>query len=373
MKDYYTEIFSSIDLQQQLFDAIKTGIVDNVKIALLSIKELGQEQIVSEPKNFTTPLVFAIKNGNHPEIIQLLLENGASSRINTPLMDTDKNTPLHIAVRTQPINIDVIRLLLEHGAFVSVRKKNAQGKTPVDIYPGFPWKLVLITDNLYTSSIKDHIEHSYLLNDIEKQKKRSQAAQTALAKQRGVFMKQKQRCKKKYPVLSIKESVSQPQSELDGYLHQNYPITSMGLLNHSTSTMTLEDIFWGSTTSPSLRDNLYLFHGTDALSRRSFQKRGVLAKVATTIAYGPGFYTTPSPEEAVKYAFSKHAANKGDDERESIAPILLVLRISRQKAQEWVYPHDFNISFTLPYVILKNQEKLDRDIELVDIIFLERL
>uniref|UniRef100_A0A6C0K458 Uncharacterized protein n=1 Tax=viral metagenome TaxID=1070528 RepID=A0A6C0K458_9ZZZZ len=392
MKDIiFYNIFSEQDLQKDLFEAIKSGNIKDVRSVLDRIKQSGRASLIVEPRNGTiTPLVFAILQGNPPEIIQLLLDHGASSDINTPLRAINNNTPLHMAVQSQPINIEVIRLLLENGAFASIHKKNAQGKTPMDINPTLPWKLAIIAESLYKSTTRERIQrqqrqarYSETLEAIDRIKEEKEKLETALLKQREMrekrqaqLMKQKQRCKKKYPVLSVKDSVSRPESELDEYLRMNYPEAFMKRLgtiqNRTLPITTLEDLFWGSssTTTTLLPEHLYLFHGTDAFSRRSLQNRGLRTNVASRTLHGMGFYTTPSPEEAVQYAFSKYTENR----RNSIAPTLLILRISREKARGWVYPQDFNFRREFPYyVILKNQEKVNSDIEQVETLFLETL
>jgi hypothetical protein len=188
-------------------------------------------------------------------------------------------------------------------------------------------------------------------------------------------MKQKQRCKKKYSVLSVNKSVSRPESELEEYLRMNYPTAFMERLetiqNRPFHITTLEDLFWGSGTSITtlLPEYLYIFHGTDSSSRRSLQNKGARADIAKRLAYGMGFYTTPSPKEAVGFAFTRYTDNK----EKSIAPILLILRVSREKARNWKYPQDFNFKPLFPYyLILKNQEKINTDIEHVETLFLDK-
>jgi hypothetical protein len=354
MKDIiFHNLFSNQILQDDLFEAIKSGNTENVKDVLEYIHQSGKTFLIIKPKNDVTPLVFAILKGNSPEIIQLLLSHGASSSINIPL-GSNNNTPLHMAVQSSPINMDVIRLLLENGAFASIHKKNADGKTPMDIYPALPWKLAIIAESLYNLSIRERLTR--------------QLRQTQL-------MKQKQRCKKKYSVLSVNKSVSRPESELEEYLRMNYPTAFMERLetiqNRPFHITTLEDLFWGSGTSITtlLPEYLYIFHGTDSSSRRSLQNKGARADIAKRLAYGMGFYTTPSPKEAVGFAFTRYTDNK----EKSIAPILLILRVSREKARNWKYPQDFNFKPLFPYyLILKNQEKINTDIEHVETLFLDK-
>jgi hypothetical protein len=380
MKDIiFHNIFSIQNLQKDLFEAINSGNTINVKSVLDRIDQLGTTSLIIEPRNGTiTPLVFAIQQGNRPEMIQLLLNHGAATNINTPLQAFNNNTPLHMAVQSRPINIESIRLLLENGAFASIKKKNNDGKTPMDMNPALPWKLAIIAQSLYKSTTWERIQRQQRqaqYSETLKELHRLKEQKMKLLDRQAQLMKQKQRCKKKYSVLSVKKSVSRTESELEEYLHMNYPTAFMKKLetiqNRPFPITTLENLFWGTTTTTTLLpEHLYLFHGTDASSRRSFQNTGVRADKATRRAYGEGFYTTPSPEEAIGFAFTRHTDNK----EKSIAPILLIVRISREKARNWKYPQDFNFKPLFPYyLILKNQEKINTDIEQVETLFLETL
>ena len=76
-----------------------------------------------------TPLTFASLGGhqNEPRVARLLIEHGADP--NTLDADADCMTPLHRASRRR--RIELVRLLIEHGAIVEMKDK--WGRTPLDL------------------------------------------------------------------------------------------------------------------------------------------------------------------------------------------------------------------------------------------------
>jgi hypothetical protein len=66
-----------------------------------------------------------------PEMVSLLLEVGASPHD----MDTEQNTPLHIAAAVRPMPNDLFTTLLKHGAHLDA--KNVRGETPLNILQKF--------------------------------------------------------------------------------------------------------------------------------------------------------------------------------------------------------------------------------------------
>jgi FOG: Ankyrin repeat len=76
-----------------------------------------------------TPLHIAcMKNGVNPEIIRLLLENGADVNVNQ--LDMNWQTPLHSACCCDAA---IVKLLLQYGAAKSIYQANKQGQTPYDL------------------------------------------------------------------------------------------------------------------------------------------------------------------------------------------------------------------------------------------------
>ena len=86
-----------------------------------------------------TPLHYAADLG-YFEIVKFLIENGA----NLNSMDMDRNTSLHLATITSKFNIEVIKVLLDHGAdfklndnsgrsVLDLCKENQNGKVVIEL------------------------------------------------------------------------------------------------------------------------------------------------------------------------------------------------------------------------------------------------
>jgi len=129
----------------------------------------------------------------------------------------------------------------------------------------------------------------------------------------------------------------------------------------------MEQLFW--TDGGHATDEILLFHGTDSLSRRQLQAKGVKVDVARNIAYGQGFYLTPDPREAISYAETRF--RQRHPTTLCMSPVLIVYKIQRGEMGRWTFPNDFNMKWTSPYyVIIKNQE-MTGDLEHVATWFLE--
>lgn len=150
-----------------------------------------------------------------------------------------------------------------------------------------------------------------------------------------------------------------------------------GVFDTSTtvpSESTFESLFW--TLGRHQSDTLFLFHGTDSVSRRSLQTQGPKTDRARRIAFGQGFYLTPDPLEALRYAETRFRQRKPSTR--CMSPILLVYEIKKDDARTWRYFHDFSInvnrSYQFPprpyYVIVKNQDKI-KELTHVATLFLE--
>lgn len=115
--DKRLETMSQNGLQEVLFQACSKGDLDTVKqILLLDVLEKVEIDVNQKSSNRMTPLHLACEN-NHIEIMKLLIEYGAF--INE--VDKWKNTPLHIAVNKG--FKDAVLLLLGNGAVVNVRDR----------------------------------------------------------------------------------------------------------------------------------------------------------------------------------------------------------------------------------------------------------
>lgn len=159
---------------------------------------------------------------------------------------------------------------------------------------------------------------------------------------------------------------------------------------------TLEQLFWVQGKHPT--DNMFLFHGTDSTSRRSIQTQGPKIDRATRMAFGPGFYTTPDPNVALRYAESRYLqrASSGSGGRggggrgggggygnpvqrkKCMSPVLMVFQLTRDQAKTWQYGRDFRMNVNTNnlvsrppyYIVVTNQEKLD-ELRHIATLFLE--
>ena len=118
-----------MDYQKEFFEACEVRDFDKVRKILIEHKDKidieAKNEIDIEVKNKReefTALHFASYYG-HPEIVELLLENGADIEGK----DNYENTPLINA--TWYGNLKVVKLLLENGA--DIEAKNIKGITPL--------------------------------------------------------------------------------------------------------------------------------------------------------------------------------------------------------------------------------------------------
>jgi cytohesin len=86
----------------------------------------GNNQYISDTSDIATPLDFAIRNG-FTEIATMLITNGANLGSHTWWNDT----PLHIA--TSKENVELMKLLLSHGANINAGRAANYKQSPLDI------------------------------------------------------------------------------------------------------------------------------------------------------------------------------------------------------------------------------------------------
>ena len=222
-----------------------------------------------------------------------------------------------------------------------------------------------------------------------------------LLKQIGLFQKQRGVIQRETKLFQRQEILSQKQRGLDqrerilkqtqeqfrrhkkhkvvndaelAQLLSSYPILNQDIFKHRVKSLSrrfgiasLFRIFFQFLRDPD--SPLFLFHGTDSSSRKRIQDQGIRTDVSTNIVYGQGFYLTTNPEEALRYAEYRFRERRRT--RRCMSPILLVFKISAENAKSWVLGTDFNLKDTPPYyIVCQNQEKL-KDLEMVNMIFLE--
>lgn len=108
----------NFEKNKQFFEAIKNQDIDLAK----QLIQEGADINATHPINPTgdTPLIYAVRFGN-AALVTLLLENGANPN------QQNYNTgafPLDLALGSEPEQIDIALLLLEHGAHVADIKEN---------------------------------------------------------------------------------------------------------------------------------------------------------------------------------------------------------------------------------------------------------
>jgi len=100
------------------FDIIKLINSLNPKIQNNNIKKFDK-------KNFN-PLLFRLIANNQKDKLKFVLKNNQEN-LNINIQDKDGDTPLHIAVFL--CNLDIIKILINHGASIKIRDK--WGQTPI--------------------------------------------------------------------------------------------------------------------------------------------------------------------------------------------------------------------------------------------------
>ena len=81
------------------------------------------------PNMYVTGLMMAVF-GNQKEIVQLLLDNNASTDIVTGSM---RQNVLHYATMNKGIDPDIVSLLLKNMSLDTINKKDIRGRTPLDL------------------------------------------------------------------------------------------------------------------------------------------------------------------------------------------------------------------------------------------------
>lgn len=83
-------------------------------------------KIDDEDRRGFTPLISAIKPG-HPAIVELLLKKGAAPNFK----DSHNTTPLYVAAFADQKRVEIVRLLLDHGAKVDLTSPEVGNETPL--------------------------------------------------------------------------------------------------------------------------------------------------------------------------------------------------------------------------------------------------
>jgi ankyrin repeat protein len=111
------------DKNTELFDAIRKGKLDEVKLLL----ENGvSTNIIDRNNKDNSPLHYAVERGKIEIVVELL---SSRWKTNINLQNKQGNTPLHIA--TLRCNTELVQLLLNNQAEISVRNK--EDEIPLDI------------------------------------------------------------------------------------------------------------------------------------------------------------------------------------------------------------------------------------------------
>lgn len=254
---------------------------------------------------------------------------------------------------------------------IEIRTPSGRSETTISLTANRLRSAPLVEKPIVTNRVADCLGIDTIYQSgtrIERLRKERTRLETEAAQTRERLTAQQQRLRtqyKRYHILTETEFVMKITDwTIDGKLFTGrLPRMPRG------RPLSLYDIFWTHGRFPS--DYLYVFHGTDALSRRDFQARGPRADVATRIAYGNGFYLTTDPEEAVTYAHSRY--NQRYPRGGCMSPIVLVYRIPKEKARSWTGDGSvFNLKPDNPiYIIVRDQQKLDQDLEYVETLFLE--
>ena len=105
--------------QKNFFELVKTGTLEEVNNAIKAGANVN-----ARDEDGKTPLMYAARDNQNPDVIKVLLEAGADVNAS----DEFGGTPLMYAARDNQ-NPDVIKVLLKAGADVNARDK--YGKTPL--------------------------------------------------------------------------------------------------------------------------------------------------------------------------------------------------------------------------------------------------
>ena len=136
-----------IELGEDFIEAVKSG--DRAKIAkFLKNKKLDVDVVDEDGKS---ALIIAVEN-NDVEVAKLLLEHGAN--VNFQEDNEVGNTPLICAAKQSYGDIEMMKLLLEHGADVNLQNK--RGKTPLMYAGAFFEPASLLLEHGADMNIKDN-------------------------------------------------------------------------------------------------------------------------------------------------------------------------------------------------------------------------
>jgi len=126
--DYYFDNPKKIILDKNLLNNDLTNNIDFDIIKLInSLNPKIQNNNIKkfDKKNFN-PLLFRLIANNQKDKLKFVLKNNQEN-LNINIQDKDGDTPLHIAVFL--CNLDIIKILINHGASIKIRDK--WGQTPI--------------------------------------------------------------------------------------------------------------------------------------------------------------------------------------------------------------------------------------------------
>jgi ankyrin repeat protein len=125
--EYYYDNPKKIILDKNLLNNDLTNSIDFDIIKFInSLNPKIQNDIKKFDKKNFNPLLFRLIANNQKDKLKFVLKNNQEN-LNINIQDKDGDTPLHIAVFL--CNLDIIKILINHGANIKIKDK--WGQTPI--------------------------------------------------------------------------------------------------------------------------------------------------------------------------------------------------------------------------------------------------